>query len=151
MASWGPSGNTKWHTYRPAASSEERGDSADGDAKSSAFVDKLDLRRSLDVFRNRGLLAYNDEKDRDVKIPPMWVTRVWTVRDKESQVGKGFAHVQFSDRQCVDEVLALEEKQLDSRVGGLHLDLNIEGFLRQRPRELHASLPQMWARGAASC
>ncbi|KAH9936187.1 uncharacterized protein B0H18DRAFT_1081890 [Fomitopsis serialis] len=32
--------------------------------------------------------------------------------DKDTQMGKGFAYVQFVDRQCVDEVLALEESQL---------------------------------------
>ncbi|KAL5476560.1 NOP12_1 [Sanghuangporus weigelae] len=37
-----------------------------------------------------------------------WVTRVRIVRDRETQVGKGFAYVHFIDRDCVDEVLALE-------------------------------------------
>ncbi|KAF5315204.1 hypothetical protein D9619_007095 [Psilocybe cf. subviscida] len=41
-----------------------------------------------------------------------WVTRVRIVRDKDTQLGKGFAYVQFADRECVDEVLALEETKL---------------------------------------
>jgi len=34
------------------------------------------------------------------------------VRDKDTQLGKGFAYVQFTDRGCVDEVLALEQAKL---------------------------------------
>ncbi|KAL5512502.1 hypothetical protein ACEPAG_3155 [Sanghuangporus baumii] len=41
-----------------------------------------------------------------------WVTRVRIVRDRETQLGKGFAYVQFIDRDCVDEVLALEADRL---------------------------------------
>ncbi|KAL5504498.1 NOP12 [Sanghuangporus vaninii] len=41
-----------------------------------------------------------------------WVTRVRIVRDRETQLGKGFAYVQFLDRDCVDEVFALEAEKL---------------------------------------
>ncbi|KAK0504413.1 hypothetical protein EDD18DRAFT_1133573 [Armillaria luteobubalina] len=101
--------------------SQDRGDSVDGDPKSSVFVGNLDFgskEEDLRVFfetlvtGERGPPANNDEQDRDVKKLPMWVTRVRIVRDKESQLGKGFAYVQFADRQCVDEVLALEEVKL---------------------------------------
>jgi len=30
------------------------------------------------------------------------------VRDKDTQLGKGFAYVQFSDKDCVDEILAMD-------------------------------------------
>ncbi|SJL12643.1 uncharacterized protein ARMOST_16072 [Armillaria ostoyae] len=102
-------------------SSQDRGDSVDGDPKSSVFVGNLDFgskEEDLRVFfeklgtGERGPPADNDEQDGDVKKSPMWVTRVRIVRDKESQLGKGFAYVQFADRQCVDEVLALEEAKL---------------------------------------
>ncbi|KAK0187648.1 hypothetical protein F5146DRAFT_1059922 [Armillaria mellea] len=101
--------------------SESRGDSVDGDPKSSVFVGNLDFgskEEDLRVFfetlvtGERGPPVANDEQDGDVKKSPMWVTRVRIVRDKESQLGKGFAYVQFADRQCVDEVLALEEAKL---------------------------------------
>ncbi|KAF9483522.1 hypothetical protein BDN70DRAFT_873836 [Pholiota conissans] len=46
------------------------------------------------------------------KKPSTWVTRVRIVRDKDTQLGKGFAYVQFVDRECVDELLALEEQKL---------------------------------------
>ncbi|PBK97179.1 hypothetical protein ARMGADRAFT_1026761 [Armillaria gallica] len=102
-------------------SSQDRGDSVDGDPKSSVFVGNLDFgskEEDLRVFfetlvtGERGPPADNDEQDGDVKKSPMWVTRVRIVRDKESQLGKGFAYVQFADRQCVDEVLVLEEAKL---------------------------------------
>ncbi|KAF8195586.1 hypothetical protein BJ912DRAFT_957479 [Pholiota molesta] len=48
----------------------------------------------------------------DPKKPATWVTRVRIVRDKDTQLGKGFAYVQFADRECVDELLALEEEKL---------------------------------------
>ncbi|KAJ4463365.1 hypothetical protein C8J55DRAFT_531933 [Lentinula edodes] len=35
-----------------------------------------------------------------------WVIRVRIIRDKDTQLGKGFAYVQFADRDCVDEILA---------------------------------------------
>ncbi|KAF9533101.1 hypothetical protein CPB83DRAFT_758389 [Crepidotus variabilis] len=44
--------------------------------------------------------------------PSTWVTRVRVVRDKDTQLGKGFAYVQFSDRDCVDRTLAMEESKL---------------------------------------
>ncbi|KAK0487853.1 hypothetical protein IW261DRAFT_1450398 [Armillaria novae-zelandiae] len=101
---------------------QDGGDSVDGDPKSSVFVGNLDFgskEEDLRVFfetlvtGERGPPANSNEKDGDVKKLSMWVTRVRIVRDKESQLGKGFAYVQFTDRQCVDEVLALEETKLD--------------------------------------
>ncbi|KAF8967173.1 hypothetical protein BDZ97DRAFT_1656759, partial [Flammula alnicola] len=54
----------------------------------------------------------NGEVVSDPKKPSTWVTRVRIVRDKDSQLGKGFAYVQFVDRECVDELLALTEDKL---------------------------------------
>lgn len=84
--------------------SSQDGHSVDGDPKSSVFVGNLDFgskEEDLRVFfetlvtGERGSPADNDEQDGDVKLP-MWVTRVRIVRDKESQLGKGFAYVQFA-------------------------------------------------------
>ncbi|OSC97233.1 hypothetical protein PYCCODRAFT_1419900 [Trametes coccinea BRFM310] len=47
-----------------------------------------------------------------VQRPRTWVKRVRIIRDRDTQLGKGFAYVQFVDRECVDEVLALEEGKL---------------------------------------
>lgn len=39
---------------------------------------------------------------------PCWVERVRVVKDAETGLGKGFAYVLFKDRECVDEMLALD-------------------------------------------
>ncbi|KAL0066185.1 Nucleolar protein 12 [Marasmius tenuissimus] len=44
--------------------------------------------------------------------PRMWVKRVRIIRDKDTQLGKGFAYVQFVSHECVDEILALEPSKL---------------------------------------
>ncbi|THU91285.1 hypothetical protein K435DRAFT_863536 [Dendrothele bispora CBS 962.96] len=41
-----------------------------------------------------------------------WVTRVRIIRDKDTQLGKGFAYVQFAASECVDNILALEASKL---------------------------------------
>ncbi|KDR82884.1 hypothetical protein GALMADRAFT_56971 [Galerina marginata CBS 339.88] len=57
-------------------------------------------------------LDTSEEGGVSTKKPAAWVTRVRIVRDKDTQLGKGFAYVQFADRECVDELLALEEDKL---------------------------------------
>ncbi|KAI0754878.1 hypothetical protein C8Q80DRAFT_1141625 [Daedaleopsis nitida] len=44
--------------------------------------------------------------------PRTWVKRVRIIRDRDTQLGKGFAYVQFVDRECVDEILALDQLKL---------------------------------------
>ncbi|PIL22632.1 hypothetical protein GSI_15323 [Ganoderma sinense ZZ0214-1] len=44
--------------------------------------------------------------------PRAWVKRVRIIRDKDTQLGKGFAYVQFADRECIDEILAFEQTKL---------------------------------------
>ena len=115
---------------------------SDTDPKLSVFVGNLDFaskEEDLRVFfeglmaSERGLPPSNDDmgdEERQRK-PLTWVTRVRIVRDKDTQLGKGFAYVQFivstnqetyisstsfllytQDRACVDELLALEETKL---------------------------------------
>ncbi|TFK33036.1 hypothetical protein BDQ12DRAFT_691735 [Crucibulum laeve] len=97
----------------------------DADAKLSVFVGNLDFaskEEDLRVFFE-GLVSAErggpvgeaeeeEEEEVEVKKPKTWVTRVRIVRDKETQLGKGFAYIQFADRECVDEILALEEEKL---------------------------------------
>ncbi|KAJ7198473.1 hypothetical protein GGX14DRAFT_503595 [Mycena pura] len=40
-----------------------------------------------------------------------WVQGVRLVRDRETQLGKGFGYVRFVDRECVDEILALTKTE----------------------------------------
>ncbi|TFK52651.1 hypothetical protein OE88DRAFT_1658029 [Heliocybe sulcata] len=96
------------------------------DTKSTLFVGNIDfackeedLRAFFEALMSteRGappssdLHGGDDSGERTVR-PGTWVTRVRIIRDKDTQLGKGFAYVQFSDRDCVDEVLGLEESKL---------------------------------------
>ncbi|KAI0927057.1 hypothetical protein AcV5_007696 [Taiwanofungus camphoratus] len=106
------------------------------DPKATVFVGNLDFaskEEDLRVFfeglvsAERGPPGENasDAKDADADDdedgpqhnprtmkPRTWVKRVRIIRDKDTQVGKGFAYIQFVDRVCVDEILALEQDQL---------------------------------------
>ncbi|KAA1474692.1 hypothetical protein DENSPDRAFT_873549 [Dentipellis sp. KUC8613] len=102
-----------------------------GDPKKTLFVGNLDFaskEEDLRVFFEtlisaekgpRGQEEANereedeepDEEDAEGK-PKTWVTRVRIIRDRDTQLGKGFAYVQFADRECVDELLALDETKL---------------------------------------
>ncbi|KAF8158009.1 hypothetical protein B0H34DRAFT_657128 [Crassisporium funariophilum] len=95
----------------------------DTDPKLSVFVGNLDFaskEEDLRVFfegvmsteKGPPLSGNDDEEEVGTRKPLTWVTRVRIVRDKDTQLGKGFAYVQFSDRECVDELLALEEEKL---------------------------------------
>ncbi|TDL22947.1 hypothetical protein BD410DRAFT_897816 [Rickenella mellea] len=41
-----------------------------------------------------------------------WVTRLLVVKDRDAQVGKAFAYVQFADRECVQHLLTMEPDEL---------------------------------------
>ncbi|PWY99051.1 hypothetical protein BCV70DRAFT_201276 [Testicularia cyperi] len=58
-------------------------------------------------WRNEDKLGYNETIIR----PGEWVRSVRVVRDKATQMGKGFAYVKFADQQCVDEVLAIHQAE----------------------------------------
>ncbi|KAH6888797.1 hypothetical protein BKA70DRAFT_1390075 [Coprinopsis sp. MPI-PUGE-AT-0042] len=93
----------------------------DADPKLSIFVGNLDFESKEEDLRvffealleaEKGKPPGESEKvmvDRSViDKPRTWVTHVRIVRDKDTQLGKGFAYVQFIDKDCVDEVLAME-------------------------------------------
>jgi len=77
------------------------------DPKLSVFVGNLDFasgEEDLRVFFDGVISAEcgppesnddEDESDDAARKPKTWVTRVRVVRDKETQLGKGFAYVQF--------------------------------------------------------
>ncbi|KAG6856357.1 hypothetical protein H0H87_005344 [Tephrocybe sp. NHM501043] len=104
----------------PGAEDEVDMDIIGADPKSSVFVGNLDFaskEEDLRVFfegvvsTERGPPPGTVEGVEDGAIKK-WVTRVRIVRDKDTQLGKGFAYVQFADHECVDEVLALEPLRL---------------------------------------
>ncbi|KAF8625973.1 hypothetical protein AX17_006697 [Amanita inopinata Kibby_2008] len=118
-------------------STEKGGRSVGGlqaaDPKRSVFVGNLDFasrEEDLRVFfegvvsKERGSpppVEDEDESENEsegeertgvTEKPRSWVTRVRIVRDRDTQLGKGFAYVQFADRECVDEILAIETGKL---------------------------------------
>ncbi|KAJ7099333.1 hypothetical protein B0H15DRAFT_543104 [Mycena belliarum] len=83
-----------------------------GDPKLSIFIGNLDFAsREGDVrdffegvvAAERGPAPAASEADSTGR----WVQNVRLIRDRETQLGKGFGYVRFSDRECVDEILAL--------------------------------------------
>ncbi|KAG6878610.1 hypothetical protein C0992_007857 [Termitomyces sp. T32_za158] len=115
----------------PAANADADGGVIGTDPKSSVFVGNLDFaskEEDLRVFFEGVIAAERGAPPAaapaDVgagadtgagareKRDASWVVRVRIVRDRDTQLGKGFAYVQFIDHACVDEVLALEPAQL---------------------------------------
>ncbi|EED86007.1 predicted protein, partial [Postia placenta Mad-698-R] len=80
--------------------SAERGPPGEGSGESDEDEDEED---EGDEHKEAGVV---------VKKPRTWVKRVRIIRDKDTQLGKGFAYVQFMDRECVDEILAMEQDRL---------------------------------------
>jgi len=72
--------------------------------------------------------------------PKTWVKRVRIVRDKDTQLGKGIAYVQFADRECVDEILALEPGKLKFAKRKLRVERckTLPNSLNNAPRDARA-------------
>ncbi|KAJ3859457.1 hypothetical protein EV359DRAFT_50814 [Lentinula novae-zelandiae] len=90
--------------------------SSDVDPKRCVFVGNLDFESKEEDVRAyfEGIISAEkgprpgegtEEKDAKARSEG-WVIRVRIIRDKDTQLGKGFAYVQFADRDCVDEILA---------------------------------------------
>jgi len=56
----------------------------------------------------------------DAMRPGEWVESVRIVRDKATQLGKGFAYVKFIDSLCVDEMVALHDAEAAFVAAGRH-------------------------------
>lgn len=103
-----------------------------GDPKTTVFVGSLDFASKEEDVRAffEGLIVAERGQPRaeDNGNSSTWVKRVRVIRDKDTLLGKGFGYVQFivgifhqlyqsyvdnlsygQDRECVDEILALEE------------------------------------------
>ncbi|KAJ3716021.1 hypothetical protein C8R42DRAFT_778754 [Lentinula raphanica] len=88
--------------YFESVVSAEKGPRIDGTNRDS---DDQDSDSDEDEDEDEG----HDEKKKTSKEGGRskgWVTRVRIIRDKDTQLGKGFAYVQFAERDCVDEILA---------------------------------------------
>ncbi|CAA7261564.1 unnamed protein product [Cyclocybe aegerita] len=93
----------------------------EADPRLSVFVGNLDFASKEEDLRaffesvvtaERGAPPEKDDGTMSETKKSSWVTRVRIVRDKDTLLGKGFAYVQLADRECVDELLALEESKL---------------------------------------
>jgi nucleolar protein 12 len=89
-----------------------------GDPKLSIFVGNLDFTSKEEALRElfeqvvnteRGPPTGHDDEQVDggEKKPKTWVTRVRIIRDKDTQLGKGFAYVQFAVSSSVNILLRL--------------------------------------------
>ncbi|KAJ7752706.1 hypothetical protein B0H14DRAFT_3512868 [Mycena olivaceomarginata] len=86
------------------------GAGANEDPKLSIFLGNLDFASTesdvreffegVVVASERGPAPADDGTGR-------WVQTVRLIRDRETQLGKGFGYISFVDRECVDEILAL--------------------------------------------
>lgn len=109
----------------------------DADPKCTLFVGNLDLaarEEDLRAFFEKLMITERGDAPGAVDAEGLtkklstWVTHVRIIRDKETQLGKGFGYVQFivsttstsghpnssstQDRECVDELLILQLTQL---------------------------------------
>ncbi|EJD08288.1 uncharacterized protein FOMMEDRAFT_144269 [Fomitiporia mediterranea MF3/22] len=125
------------------------------DPKQSVFVGNLDFATSEDDLRaffeevmceERGQPSSDmnvEDGKADTLQKAKWVTRVRVVRDRETQLGKGFAYVQFSDRECVDEVLALESDKLKFAKRTLRLQRCKSGSAKAAKPQSSPSTPKV--------
>ncbi|KAG8839729.1 hypothetical protein FRC18_008449 [Serendipita sp. 400] len=65
--------------------------------------------------------------------PSRWVHDVRIIRDKDTQLGKGFAYVRFSERTCVDEILAMEPSKIKFAKRKLRVERCKGGEAAHRP------------------
>lgn len=93
-----------------ASSSKKDWLPAGTDAKSCVFVGGLDYAaREEDV---RAFFEALVAAERGAKEGGNYVTAVRLIRDRDTQLGKGFGYVHFCDRESVDEVIALPSAKL---------------------------------------
>ncbi|KAJ7033429.1 hypothetical protein C8F04DRAFT_1002886 [Mycena alexandri] len=92
------------------AAGDAEGTGAQGDPKLSIFIGNLDFAsRENDVreFFEGVVAAERGPASESEDSSGRWVQNVRLIRDRETQLGKGFGYVRFVDRECVDEILAL--------------------------------------------
>ncbi|CAE6350227.1 unnamed protein product [Rhizoctonia solani] len=69
-----------------------------------------------------------------------WVKSVRIIRDKDTQLGKGFGYVQFIDRASADEILAMEPGTIKLAKRKLRVQRckTVPGVSLQKPKASHA-------------
>ena len=82
------------------------------DPKKSVFVGGLDYaakEEDVRVFFEELVKAERGPRSEGDK---RWVTSVRLIRDRQTQMGKGFGYVHFADTESVDEVLAIDSAKM---------------------------------------
>ncbi|KAJ7188976.1 hypothetical protein C8R46DRAFT_980354 [Mycena filopes] len=95
---------------RVPGGADAEGAGSAGDPKLSIFIGNLDFAsRENDVreFFEGVVAAERGPASESEEDSGRWVQNVRLIRDRETQLGKGFGYVRFVDRECVDEILAL--------------------------------------------
>lgn len=91
------------------------------DPKKSLYVGNLDYaakEEDLRAFFESLLVAERGDKLKSIDAdgiesgPNVWVEDVRIIRDRDTQMGKGFGYVAFHDKESVDEVLAMKSDKL---------------------------------------
>lgn len=82
------------------------------DPKCSLFVGGLDYAAKEEDVRAFFESLVVAERGAVPEGHSRWVTEVRIVRDKDTQLGKGFGYVHFIDRESVDEVIAMPSQKL---------------------------------------
>ncbi|OCF43374.1 nucleolar protein 12 [Kwoniella heveanensis CBS 569] len=79
------------------------------DPKKSLFVGGLEY-----AAKDEDVRSFFEELVKSERGPAedKWVVGVRIVRDNETQLGKGFGYVHFSDRESVDEILAMDASKI---------------------------------------
>lgn len=99
--------------------------SGSADLKRTAFIGNLDFETNEEEVRELFERIVREERGPPpamqtslrldgadtTTLPGSWVQSVRIVRDKATQLGKGFAYVKFLDPICVDEVVAVHEAE----------------------------------------
>ncbi|KAF7350889.1 RRM domain-containing protein [Mycena sanguinolenta] len=101
-----------------AGEADGTGTGPSGDPKLSIFLGNLDFSSSESDVREffEGVVAGErgpapSTSSEDGTSVGRWVQSVRLIRDRETQLGKGFGYVHFVDRECVDEILALAKTE----------------------------------------
>jgi len=82
------------------------------DPKMSLFVGGLDYAAKEEDVRAFFEALVVAERGAPTNESGRWVTGVRIVRDKDTQLGKGFGYVHFVDRESVDEMISLPSSKL---------------------------------------
>ncbi|ORX36528.1 hypothetical protein BD324DRAFT_629236 [Kockovaella imperatae] len=99
--------NGKKHSAAPGKTAKQNDWLGGADPRLSIFVGGLDYETKEDDLRSYfESLMVKERGEREKK----YVTGVRLIRDRDTQMGKGFGYVHFAESESVDEVLAIDQR-----------------------------------------